>query len=115
MKKLFFSLILVAALIAAPAVYADVSTFEDLTLASESYWNGLDLSGGFISGDAYFLNAYDSYYGSWDGWAYSNTTDTTTPGNSNQYSAITGIGVSGSSNYGVAYDGGHMELQARLM
>jgi len=106
MKKLFFSLILAAALIAAPAAYADVSTFEDLTLGAESYWNGSDDSGGFTSGDAYFLNAYDSTYASWDGWAYSNTTDTTTPGWSNQYSAITGGGAGASSNYGVAYDGG---------
>jgi len=87
---LFFSFILIAALITATAAYADVSTFEDLTLGAESYWNSSDGSGGFTSGDAYFLNAYDSTYASWDGRAYSNTTDTTSPGWSNQYSAITG-------------------------
>ena len=105
MKRLFLTLILGLALIAAPAVYADVATFENLTLASESYWNGSDGSGGFTSGDAYFLNTYNSAWGSWDGWAYSNMTDTTTDGVANQYSAITGGGVNGSDNYGVAYEG----------
>lgn len=83
-----------------------VATFDDLTLAPESYWNGSDGSGGGISGDAYFLNAYNATWASWDGWAYSNMTDTTTPGYTNQYSAITGGGAGGSANYGVAYDGG---------
>jgi hypothetical protein len=83
-----------------------VATFDDLALTPNSYWNGSDGSGGFTSGDAYFLNGYNATWGSWDGWAYSNMTDTTTPGWGNQYSAITGGGVNGSANYGVAYDGG---------
>ncbi|MDY6839745.1 MAG: DUF4465 domain-containing protein [Thermodesulfobacteriota bacterium] len=73
-------------------------------MASDSYWNGSDSSGGFISGDAHFSNCYDTSRGSWDGWAYSNMTDTTTAGWTNQYSAITGGGAGGSANYGVAYD-----------
>lgn len=80
-----------------------ISTFDDLTLDPESYWNGSDESGGFQSGTAYFLNNYDPDYQSWDGFACSNTTDTTTPGFVNQYSAITGSGVEGSASYGVAY------------
>lgn len=85
---------------------AAMSTFEDLALASESYWNGSDESGGFVSGDAWFGNGYNTSWGSWDGWAYSNMTDTTTAGWTNQFSAITGSGAGGSANYGVAYDGG---------
>lgn len=42
-------------------------------------------------------------YTSWSGWAYSRTTDTTTPGFGNQYSAIAGSGAGGSSVYGVSY------------
>ncbi len=105
MKRLFFSLILVAALIAAPAAYADVSTFEDLTLASESYWNGSDLSGGFTSGDAWFNNNYSTTYNSWDGFAYSNKTDTTSTGTAGQYTAMASPagGVGGSDNYAVSY------------
>lgn len=109
------------------AARADIATFDDLpSLAAESYWNGSDMSGthevvadpwyppdgtmdvyhgGFYSGSAYFNNNYNATYWSWDGWAYSNMTDTTTVGDTNQYSAITGGGASGSSNYGIAYTG----------
>ena len=87
---------------------ADVVSFDDRSLASGSYWNGSDESAMFMSGDAVLTNGYNTTYGSWDGWAYSNMTDTTTPGYTNQFSAITGSGVNGSANYGVAYDaGGH--------
>jgi uncharacterized protein YuzE len=93
----------------APAAGAAVATFDDLTLAPESCWNGSDGSGGFSSGDAYFANGFTDWGGgftSWDGWAYSSMTDTTTPGYSNQFSVIAGGGANGSANYGVAYDGG---------
>ena len=68
-----------------------------------------EYSGGFVSQGATFFTAktWDPVWGGfWDGWAYSNMTDTTTKGYQNQYSAITGRGVNGSSNYGVAYDAG---------
>ncbi len=84
---------------------ADIANFDDLSLAPESYWNGSDGSGGFQSGPAWFNNNYTDWgggYYSWDGWAYSNRTDTTTPGYTNQYSAITGGGFN-SNNYGVSY------------
>jgi hypothetical protein len=105
MKKLFFAFIVIAALIAAPAAYADVADFEDLTLSPESYWNGSDNSGGFRSGDAWFNNNYNATYGSWDGFAYSNRTDTSSTGMSGQYTAMASPagGVSGSDNYAVSY------------
>ena len=85
--------------------YFEVSDFEDLTLSEESYWDGSDASGNFVSGLARFAN--NNFGGFWDGWAYSNTSDVTTPGSVNQYSATTGAGfdTSGSEgkNYGVAY------------
>ena len=102
MKRLFLALIFGLGLIAAPAAYADVATFDDLLLAPGSYHNNSD----FVSGGAYFHNAFDPLWNSWDGWAYSNMTDTTTAGWTNQYSAITGGGANGSANYGVAYDAG---------
>lgn len=84
---------------------AIVTDLEDLTLAPESYWNGSDSSGGFISGSAWFNNNYDSTYGSWDGFSYSNITDTTSSGWTAQYNAITGAGQNGSANYGISYVG----------
>ena len=98
-----------AALLFSTSAYADISTFDDLTLASESYWNGDDdgsgygTASGFISGDSYFANYEAAAYSSWEGFAYSNMTDTTTAGYTNQYSAITSGGVNGSDNYAVAY------------
>ncbi len=84
---------------------ATIATFDDLSLAPESYWNGSDGSGGFSSGSAYFNNNYNATYMSWDGFAYSNITDTTSSGWTAQYNAITGGGQSGSANYGISYVG----------
>ena len=109
MKRLSVLFILAAFLAFAPAAAAAVATFEDLTLASESYWNGDDdgsgygTASGFVSGDNYFANYECAAYNSWEGFAYSNTTDTTTAGMTNQYSAITGGGANGSDNYAVAF------------
>ncbi len=105
MKKRFLLAILIF-MASISLAQADIATFEDLGLAPGTYWNGSDQSTMFISGDAVFMNAYNSSYNSWDGWAYSSMTDTTTPGMGNQYAAITGSGAKGSATYGVAYDMG---------
>jgi hypothetical protein len=81
--------------------HAEVN-FDDLSLAPNSYWNGSDESGGFTSGGAYFVNNHNPVWGSWDGFAYSNMTDTATPGYTNQYSVYAGAAASG-SNFAVAY------------
>ncbi len=102
-------LVLVFLLAMSPVAGAAVSTFDDLTLAAESYWNGDDdgsgygTYSGFTSGDNYFANYEAAAYYSWEGFAYSNMTDTTTAGYTNQYSAYTGGGVNNSSNYAIAY------------
>lgn len=82
-----------------------LAPFDDLPLAAESYWNGSDGSGGFSSGGAHFNNNYDTIYGSWDGFSYSNITDTTAEGMAGQFNAITGTGQGGSANYAVGYVG----------
>lgn len=69
-----------------------VSDFEDLSLDLESYWNGSDASGEFTTASARFFNDYNTEYYSWSGSSYSNTSDVSTPGFTNQYSAITGAG-----------------------
>ena len=80
-----------------------VATFDDLTLSSKSFWNGSDQSGSFKSSDITFYNSYTTEWASWSGFAYSNMTDVTTAGYGNQYSAITGHGYYGSTNYAVCY------------
>ncbi len=81
-----------------------VADFDDLTLEEDSFWNGSDTSGMFVSGDAIFYNNYSTDYKSWEGFAYSNMKDTTTPGWGNQYSAITAAGHEKSPGiYGVAF------------
>jgi hypothetical protein len=79
--------------------------FEDLSLAANSYWYGSDGSGGFTSRGACFNNLYDADYDSWSGWSYSNVNYTDTSGSdyTRQFAAITGTGVGGCGNYGVAY------------
>jgi hypothetical protein len=96
---------LVSILLTAGAAQAVTVTFDDLTLSAESYWNGSDGSGGFVSGGVHFSNNYDADWGSWDGFAYSNLTDTTTMGFSAQYNAVAGSGQGGSANYAVCYAG----------
>jgi hypothetical protein len=83
----------------------EIANFENLALGAESYWNGSDSSGGFASGNAWFSNNYDTQYGSWDGFAYSNISDSTTQGWAGQYNAITGSGQGASANYAVGYVG----------
>jgi len=87
------------------ATQAAVGTFEDLTLAPESYWDGRDGSGGFASGPASFNNFYDLEWDYWEGFAYSNCTDANAAGYAAQYNAVAGSGQGGSSNYVVAFAG----------
>lgn len=95
---------IVAAACASGASATTVVGFEDLGLAPESAWNGSDGSGGFHSGPVFFENVYVPSFSYWYGFAASTTTDTTTPGFGNQYSAIPGSGVSGSATYAVFFD-----------
>jgi hypothetical protein len=62
----------------------------------------------FSTGGATFNNEYTDFGGGccWQGFAYSQTTDTTTSGPGNQYSAVTGGGVGGSATYAVGFTGG---------
>lgn len=81
---------------------SSTATFDDLTLSPSS----ANANGSFVSGGLSFNNSYTDWGGgvfSWAGFGYSNQTDATTPGYDNQFSAIAGGGVEGSSNYGVAY------------
>lgn len=111
------------------ATSAATVDFEDLSLSPNTFWKGPDLSGtnqptpwgttlysgSFTSGGATFNNAIDLPGGFWSGWAYSNTTDVTTPGivggvavnDSSAYDPhhLADGGGDGSANYGVAFGG----------
>lgn len=112
------SLLLGLLLVAAQPGRADVVVdFDDLKLAPNSFWRGPDPQGTVINGPfgpevlgrfashgAEFVNRYNQTFGNWSGFAYSNTTDTTTPGYLNQFSAFTGTGRGpGADNYGIAF------------
>jgi len=105
MKRLIF--LLCSVFVISGVVQAQTTDFEDLSLDAESFWNGDDGNGVFFSGGVAFSNYYDNSSGwvYWDGFAYSNNTDTIAEGYTAQYNAITGSGVDGSKIYAVAYDG----------
>lgn len=120
---LLFVLLCVAPLVVAPSsATAETIDFEDLTLAPNSSWSGPAsngttvagpfgdvIQGTFSSNGVTFGNTYDPTFGSWGGFAYSNTSDTTTPGFGNQFSAYSGSGRGpGQDNYGVAF--GHHDI-----
>lgn len=102
MKKGLFLLLFVLFLSSAWASAA-VIDFEDLSLNLESYWNGSDGSGDFASGGATFTNNYNTQWGSWDGFSYSNLTGTTTEGFVGQYNAIAGGGALNTTTYVIGY------------
>ncbi|MEM9723283.1 MAG: DUF4465 domain-containing protein [Bacteroidota bacterium] len=97
-----FFILLVGGLLQAQTL----ADFEELAVLPDSFLNGSDLSGGFRSGNVFLPNSFNEEFQSWSGWAISNTTDTTTPGFLNQYSAITGEGVDSSATYGVSFSSG---------
>ena len=115
MKKINYLTIILSISVGSLYAQHNVGDFENLTLSSESYWNGSDMLGQhnnyvfssvYSSGDYSFHNAYDTTYGaiyaSWSGWAYSNMTDSTTSGFTNQYSAKPGGGHPiGGTNYAI--------------
>jgi hypothetical protein len=105
MKKMSMVFVLGLGLSVGGLAYGAVSHFEDLALGPGSYWNGSTGSGGFQGGKAWFYNHYDATWDSWEGFAYSNMTDKTTPGWGNQYSAIAGSGAAGSNTYAVGFQG----------
>jgi hypothetical protein len=102
LHRLVFTIALNLILILSPG-HASVVGFEDLTLAPGSFWNGYTGAGIFTSGGVTLPNSYNSTYGSWSGFAYSNVQDPNTPGWGNQYAARPGGGANGSSTYVVGY------------
>ena len=109
LNKAFVQLLLAAVLVPAHS-YAQVNensltaTFDDLDLAPESYWNGADCSGAFVSGSYKFINNYTPEYASWSGFSYSDITSTDFLGyaDSTHYASAVGCGLDGTANFAIA-------------
>ena len=97
-----------------------VVDFEDVgaSLGPNNYWTGAEIDKDredwgreivyFDSGPCEFANSAAWWGDYWDGWTYTNMTDTTTPEDANQFSAYTGGGAGGSATYAIVYDGASM-------
>ncbi|MEI7525595.1 MAG: DUF4465 domain-containing protein [Mariniphaga sp.] len=72
------------------SVETKIVNFENLTLGSSLFWNGSDLTGKFQSSDMAFDNNFNSSYGSWDGFVYSQKNDIIASDYTNQYSVFDG-------------------------
>jgi hypothetical protein len=84
---------------------AAIITFEGLLSEPETAWKPTAPNQVFQTGGATFSNLYDDTYGPyWEGFAYSNKTDITTPGHTNDLSAYV-PGGGGSNTYAVAFSG----------
>ena len=87
---------------------ADTATFENLTLPyGQTYWNrgSKVFTEEYKSGQAFFPSSYSvsPSYNYWNkGFAISNSTDSTTSGFTNLYSAANGKGYNKSANYAVS-------------
>ena len=106
MKK--FNMLLCGLIIASQLFSQTTSTFENLYLATDTFWNGSDGSGGFSNGNALFVNSNSGF---WSGFSYSNKKNDTTSGSGNQYSAITAAGYGGSSTYVIGNDYGDAKVR----
>lgn len=103
MKHTLIGMSALAAIVTPALLNAAVVTFEEVSLPPESHLNQSSPAGGFVIQGTTFKNNYSSTYGSWSGFAVSNHTDTATPGFGNQFSAYTGSGAGGSTNYAVGF------------
>ena len=97
-------LLILSFFVATLAFAQEPATFDDVQLGGNGIWvapqegeNELP-SGGWI-----FTNSTYPSWGFWGGFTVSNRTDLTQTGMNAQYTAITGCGYDGSSQYAVAY------------
>jgi len=112
-----------AALLAATAISAQNADFESISLPTNSFWNGSDLTGTsngtglfesvMIEGGHEFSSQFDTTWGApgyWSqGWAYSNQTSDMLTGTAGQHSSYAGGAYSG-SNYAIGKNGSEIIL-----
>lgn len=113
MKKFLFSALFAFPLFLGAQTSSTV-TFEDLTLAVDTFYNGSDNAGHFVSDGATFNNTYDAEYAMWSGgFAYSNMRNDSTAGFTNMYSASPASGAESSSTYAL-FNPGFGTMQTML-
>ena len=96
----------------------NIFDFENLSLDTNSFFDGSDLSGDpdnpdysaiFSSGDCSFNNIWNTQYDYWkSGWSYSNMTDSLNSVILNPYSTKAGSGYGGSENYVIGKSGSYL-------
>ena len=84
-------------------VTVGTATFDDVTLGASGYWQGESEENEMFSGGWLFTNSYYPEWSFWGGFTASNHTDMSQSGLSAQYTAASGAGYNGSTQYGVAY------------
>ena len=84
-------------------VTVGTATFDDVTLGASGYWQGESGENEMFSGGWLFTNSYYPEWSFWGGFTASNHTDMSQSGLSAQYTAASGAGYNGSTQYGVAY------------
>ena len=82
-------------------IVVDVADFEDVELSPSGIWEPLEGNNEMFSHGWAFTNYYSSYF--WGGFTASNRTDLSQTYMSAQYTAVTGCGYDGSTQYAVAY------------
>lgn len=121
MKKQIYkaSALFILALSAISMQAQTVSTFENLSLSPNTYWNGSSSPMGttFTDGNAIFPNFYDTSWGGFwaEGFAYSNVKDSVTPGFGNLYATRPAEGYNGSSNYAVSQNHSILRLTGNAL
>ena len=114
MKKQVQFLVAVALLATSALANAQkVANFDDVSIPTDSFYNGKDQKGSFISGGNTFISKYDTAFGGyWSaGFAVSNKKDSTTSGFGNLYSAYAGSGYK-SANYAVGQQNAVIKLDS---
>ena len=99
-KSLLLSFML---FVTAFAFAQETATFDDVQLGGSGIWTGPEGQNELPSGGWVFTNSSYPSWGFWGGFTVSNRTDLTPTGMDAQYTAITGCGYDGSSQYAVAY------------
>ena len=84
-------------------IIVGTATFDDVALGANGYWQGESGDNEMFSGGWIFTNYYMPEYMFWGGFTASNHTDLNQSGLSAQYTAATGAGYDGTTQYGVAY------------
>ncbi len=96
------NLLLILSLFATTLAFAqEPATFEDVPLGSGGIWQPPTGENEMLSGGWLFTNS--TQYGYWGGFTASNRTDLSQTGLDAQYTAATGCGYDGSTQYAVAY------------